>query len=206
MRSLLEAGIKATHFHSEVGEDVFEIPTGPLRAVEAVDALIFSKEAVQTIAQRHGFKATCFPKPVLKPSHTAIGGHVHFSIDNATAEVADSFLAGVLENMPATCAFSMPNFDSYHRLGGARGTTGTWVGWGTEDKDVAIRKISNRTGYWEIRCADQTSNMYYTLAAWITAGSAGVKQKKALRWKDPPSKNPFLFHRSLSSFLAVSSL
>jgi glutamine synthetase len=57
-------------------------------------------------------------------------------------------------NLPALCAFSMPNFDSYHRLRGFRGTVGTWVGWGTEDKNVAIRKISERTGYWEIRCAD----------------------------------------------------
>ena len=191
MRSLLKAGIEATHFHSEGGKGMFEIPTGPLRAIEAVDALIYSKEAVQTIAKRHGFTATCYPKPTASPSPSpiAIGGHVHFSIDNASPKMADSFLAGILNVLPALCAFSMASFDSYERLGGSRGTIGTWVGWGTEDKDVAIRKIGGRVGYWEIRCADQTANMYYTLAAWITAGCSGVAEQKKLRWKDPPGIN-----------------
>ena len=197
MRSLLKAGIKATHFHSELGKGMFEIPTGPLRAMDAIDALVYTKEAIQTVAKRHGFLASCYPKPMLKPSTLAVGAHVHFSIDDATKEVADCFLAGILGMMPATCAFSMPCFDSYHRLGGSRGTVGTWVGWGTEDKDVAIRQISGRTGYWEIRCADQTANMYYTLAAWITAGCSGIRQKKVLKWKDPPCKDrSFLYARS----------
>jgi glutamine synthetase len=189
IQALLNAGIKATHFHSELGHGMFEIPTGPLRPIEAVDALVFCKDAVQTIAHKHGFTATCFPKPEMSPSHVAVGGHTHFSIDGATQKIADSFLAGILDNLPALCAFSMPNFDSYHRIGGYRGTIGSWVGWGTEDKDVAIRKISGRTGYWEIRTADQMANMYYTLAAWITAGCDGVKKQKELRWKDPPSND-----------------
>jgi glutamine synthetase len=33
------------------------------------------------------------------------------------------------------------------------------------------------------------ANMYYTLAAWITAGCQGVKKQTHLRWKDPPSKS-----------------
>ena len=187
MRALLKAGITATHFHTEIGKGMFEIPTGPLRAIEAVDALVYSKEAVQTIAKRHGFTATCYPKPLPAPSAVAVGGHVHLSIDGAQRHIADHFLAGILDVLPALCAFNMAGFDSYHRLGGFRGTIGSWVGWGTEDKDVAIRKISEREGYWEIRCADQTANMYYTLAAWISAGCVGIKQQKPLRWKDPPS-------------------
>ncbi|KAM0301636.1 hypothetical protein ACHAO8_011622 [Botrytis cinerea] len=187
IRCLLNSGIEATHFHSEVGYGMFEIPTGPLRPIEAVDNLVYCKEAIQTISLKHGFKATFFPKPVLSPSQTAVGAHVHFSIDDATQEVADNFLAGILENLPALCAFSMPNYDSYHRLGGHRGTIGTWVGWGQEDKDVAVRKISGRTGYWEIRCADQMANMFYVLSAWITAGTWGVRNKIPLRWKSPQS-------------------
>jgi glutamine synthetase len=93
----------------------------------------------------------------------------------------------------------MPNFDSYHRLGGFRGTIGTWVGWGEEDKDVAVRKISGRTGYWEIRCADQMANMFYVLAAWITAGCSGVKNETTLRWKDPSSK----YYLVLKAFLII---
>ena len=187
MRSLQKSGIKATHYHSELGRGIFEIPTGPLRAMDAVDALLYTKETIQTIAKRHGFVATCYPKPALNPSALAVGAHVHFSIDNTTKQTADNFLAGILTNMPAICAFSMPSFDSYHRLGGYRGTIGTWVGWGTEDKDVAIRQISGRLGYWKIRCADQTAIMYYTLAAWITAGCSEIREKTVLKWKDPPS-------------------
>ncbi|KAF7861356.1 hypothetical protein EAF04_007921 [Stromatinia cepivora] len=140
---------------------------------------------MQTIALKNGFRATVFPKPIIS-SPTAVGAHFHFSIDNATQKVADNFLAGILEHLPALCAFSMPNFDSCHRIG-HRGTTGTWVGWGEEDKDTAIRKISGRTGYWEMRCADQMANMFYVLAAWITAGFWGVRNKSPLKWKSPKS-------------------
>ncbi|KAF5876822.1 putative glutamine catalytic protein [Botrytis fragariae] len=187
IRCLLNSGIEATHFHSEVGHGMFEIPTGPLRPIEAIDTLVYCKEAIQTISLKHGFKATFFPKPVLSPSQIAVGAHVHFSIDNTTQEIADNFLAGILDNLPALCGFSMPNHDSYHRLGGHRGTIGTWVGWGEEDKDIAVRKISGRIGYWEIRCADQMANMFYVLSAWITAGTWGVRNKLLLKWKNPQS-------------------
>ena len=59
---------------------------------------------------------------------------------------------------------------------------------GTENKDLAVRKIRNRIGYWEIRCADFTANMYLVLGAWITAGSLGVREKSQLWWKDLQSE------------------
>jgi glutamine synthetase len=81
IQALLKAGIKATHFHTEHGRGMFEIPTGPLRPLDAVNALAL-KDAVHTIAQKHGFTATCFPKSGPGPSCVAVGTHTRFSIDN----------------------------------------------------------------------------------------------------------------------------
>lgn len=116
------------------------------------------------------------------------GLHAHFSIIDAQPATSDAFLAGILARIPALCAFGLASFDSYARLGDMRGTMGTRVAWGTEQKDLAIRKIKDRTVYWEIRCIDATANMYLTIAAFITAGCRGVREKEPLRWKDQPGR------------------
>jgi glutamine synthetase len=179
---LLDSGIKLLVFHSEGGKGLYEFVTAPLGVMEAVDEQIYLRQAIQTISRQHGFKATMYPAPFGDGSTN--GAHCHFSINDPSAEVADHFLAGFLERLPALCAFGLPVHDSYHRVSEMKGQAGKYVAWGMENKDLPVRGILGRIGYWEFRCADFSANTYLQLAAWITAGRLGVQERVKLRWKD----------------------
>lgn len=169
------AGIKTYHFHAEA-IDQLEIALEPLPPIEAIDALMYTQEALRTIALRHGLKATTSPKPVLNGPRN--GCHMHISLNNS--ELADSFLAGILHKLRPLCAFGMPNWDSYARHG--PDMAGTWVGYGTENRDLPIRKISE--SHWEIRIVDATANLYLFLAILLAAAFQAVDNKRELEWKD----------------------
>jgi glutamine synthetase len=182
---LLDRGIPLWRFLSEGGKGLFELVTGPLPVLEAIDQQLYIRQAIQTIASQHGYHATLYPAP-FGPNTSTSGAHCHLSLNRS--DIADHFLAGILDQIPALCAFSMPISDSYSRVSEFRGQTGKWVTWGTENKDVPIRAISGREAYWELRFADFSANPYLQLGAWITAGHLGVKDKRQLRWKDCKGK------------------
>jgi glutamine synthetase len=74
----------------------------------------------------------------------------------------------------------LADYDSYFRIG-VEGTC-SWIGYGTENRDLPVRKISDR--HWELRCVDATAKMYMFLAALLSAGSHGTDKVQALTWKD----------------------
>ncbi|KAL2435008.1 Protein fluG [Exophiala dermatitidis] len=171
-------GITVCQFHTESSQGMFEIVTGPLPPREAVDALVFATETIKATFLTHGYKATFFPKS--GSGHT--GQHLHLSVKNPKPHHETQFLAGLLAHLPAVCAFTMPNPDSYGRVEDLAGATGTWVSWATELRDVPIRKID--ATYWEIRCADGTANMYLGLAAVLHAGQLGLENSLELTIQD----------------------
>ena len=61
----------------------YEVITGPLPPLEAADALVFTRETIYNVANKHGFKATfsprlhldsCEPSPVPR-SHATLTFH-----------------------------------------------------------------------------------------------------------------------------------
>lgn len=177
--NLESSGVMVQQYHTEGAQGMFEIVTGPLSPLEAVDALLRTQETIKAICSRNNVTATMFPKPTERPNN--VGQHIHFSV--APTDGEDHFLAGVLENLPAICAISMPSYDSYARVKDFSGTVGTWVSWGLQLRDVPIRKIE--TGHWEYRPADATANMYLVLSAILGSGIWGQKSKRSLTWSDP---------------------
>lgn len=79
--------------------------------------------------------------PSPSAEHHGIGTHFHIPIAPPTQSGADCFLAGILENLPALCAFSLPLEEIYRRVDDKRSEAGAWVAWGTQNRDVPIRKI-----------------------------------------------------------------
>jgi len=119
-------------------------------------------------------------------THPGIGTHIHISIDGDES-TRDSFLAGIMTRLPALCAFSLPTEDSYERVNGEESEAGLYVAWGTQNRDVPIRKVT--AGHWELRCCDGTANMYLVLAAYIASGLHGVETGITL-WLKDCSGNP----------------
>lgn len=172
------AGIQVYKFHTE-GIDHFEIALSPNGVIAAVDALAHTHETIQAIAVRNELKATFAVRPTFSGASNAHNGsHVHLSLNPGPD--ASAFLAGILFKIPTLCVIGMANFDSYIRIGSDG--TGEWIGYGTENRDLPIRLISDN--HWEIRCADATANMYIFLASILSAGSVGIYRSKPLVWKD----------------------
>ncbi|KAI9700146.1 MAG: hypothetical protein M1820_006928 [Bogoriella megaspora] len=184
VKALQRSEIEVQQFHAEPGRHMYEIATGPLSALEALDTWTQTLEIVKRTARDHGLQATFLPKPF--STLYCLGQHVHLSIHSSgvstavCGQIEEHFLAGILHRLPLLCNFGMPSQDSYRRF--EPFALAPWVSWGTENRDAAIRKM--KKGHWELRTVDATANLYLVVATFIAAGLLGVREKQHLRWKD----------------------
>ena len=170
------SNITVYHFHTESAPQI-ELALMPLPPMEAIDCLLQTQETIKHIGIQHGLKAAMLPKPLLDQNCFS-SAHMHLSMLPSDGE--EQFLAGLLKYLPQLCLFGMASHDSYLRIG--KGTTGTWIGWGTENRDVPIRKIEKAR--WELRIVDATANYYLFLATAIAVGRQGQKEDYRLQQRD----------------------
>lgn len=173
------SGISVLQFHPEGTKGMFEISTGPLPIVQAVDTWVYTRETIKTMFFKNNIIATLHPSPTTE--HHGIGAHFHVSIAGSEA-TGNGFLAGILSRLPALCAFALPLETSYRRVNDFKSECGAWVAWGTQNRDVPIRKVQPRR--WEVRCCDGAANMYLAVAAFMAAGIHGARTGSPLVWKD----------------------
>lgn len=99
------------------------------------------------------------------------------------SDLENSFLAGVVDDITALSAITMPIPASYERVVDGALTGGTYVAWGTENRECPIR-LSNATSpssrNFEMRFIDGTANPYLVVASFIGLGYAGIKSKREL--------------------------
>lgn len=195
--ALSAAGITVQQFHSESGPGQYEIVLAPLPAIDAIHTLYQARQIVQHVAEASDLRATFHPCPI---PGTGNASHAHISLNDTrlVSEVSDgrtevemyglemSFWAGVLEHLEAICVFGMPEAESYERVVEDHWTGGVWVAWGTQNREVPLRRIGGTTGSkrWEVRCVDGCANMYLAMAAIVAAGYEGLQEKKDMRFRD----------------------
>jgi glutamine synthetase len=153
-----------------------EIPLGPLPALQAIDQLVHAREVVTYIAGINGYRATFHPRP--NPAGAASGMHLHSSFEPASKQGA--FYAGVLQELPSICAFSLGGLHSYDRVVDGAWSGGTWCAWGHQNRDAALRRIDESDAHWELKAFDGLANPYLAVAAYLTAGRMGVEQNMHL--------------------------
>jgi len=155
----------------------------PPPPLEAVDTLLHAREIIRTVADSYGVHATLHPKPF--PSELGTASHVHISLQPPPDSSEDYYLpfyAGVLKSLPAIIAISYSNPASYERVVAGFWAGGSWITWGTQNREVPLRKVDG--SHWEIKCIDGLANPYLVLAAIITAGTHGFEAKEKMIWKD----------------------
>ena len=177
VHQLLDSGVNVEAMQTEGRYGQYELSLGPRAPMEAVDELILVHDTLKTIFARHDLVVTMSPKPI-HGRRQAAGQHTHVSISRPEAEC--EFLAGILHRLPALCAVCLPYDQSYERV--QPYLAGNTVAWGTENREVPVRKI--RPGHWEIRCVDATANMYLALATILGSGLLGLEKQQPLRWPD----------------------
>ena len=150
------------------------------------------RETIRGVAAQHGLVASLAPKPW--PGGAGNGGHIHFSLwdrdrnrfhDASAADLlsreARSFLAGVLEHLPALCGLTAPSFNSYQRIV-PQYWAGAFTCWGHDNREAPIRVPSVFSGMEEastnaeLKAADASANPYLAVGGLIAAGLDGVER------------------------------
>ncbi|CAK1359533.1 unnamed protein product [Cercospora beticola] len=183
--ALANIGVEIEQFHSEAGAGQYEFILPPLPPIEAVDTLIQAKQCIQQTAALHGHRATCHSN-----AFPGIGtaAHAHISLNSNTLSSAElkasseSFAAAILQHLPAICALTMPQSVSYNRVADDSWTGGTWVAWGTNNRETPLRRVNDTR--WEVRCLDGFANMYLALSALLSAGLYGMESESRLELQD----------------------
>ena len=155
------------------------------------DRHLFFKYMVQSIAEKHGLRATFMPKPFA--NLTGNGCHSHVSLwradKNLFVDDADElglsqlgyrFIAGILENAEAITAVTNPTVNSYKRINASVTKSGaTW------SPNTITYSGNNRThliripelGRFEFRLPDGAANPYLLQAVMLAGGLDGIMRK-----------------------------
>lgn len=178
--------IEASHHECAAGQH--EIDFKYADALTAADNIMTFKLAVKALACKDGLHATFMPKPLFGVAGN--GMHINMSLfrdgknsfyDEAgvhkLSPTAYSFIAGILEHVPAICALSNPLVNSYKRLVPGYEAP-CYISWSTGNRSALVRVPAPRgTGTrLELRNPDPSCNPYLTLAACLAAGLDGIKR------------------------------
>jgi glutamine synthetase len=150
--------------------------------VPAIDTLLSARQTIAQIAHTYGLRATYHPQP-LPGTGTAAHAHISLSCTPSTPEWLEvTFFGSILNRLTALCAFTLPESVSYLRVVDDSWTGGTWVAWGTQNRETPLRRVE--TGRWELRCLDGMANTYLALAAVLGAGLLGLRRGVPVRMRD----------------------
>ena len=183
VRRLADVGIDVEQLHAESANGQFELILPHQPPVQAVDTLLHTREILSALATEAGFRVTLHPKPF--PHACGTAAHAHLSICSPRGSergVYEPFYAGVLGHLRDLVAFAYSSPASYERRADGCWAGGTWVSWGTQNREAALRKIEG--SHWEIKTLDGIANPYLALGAVLSAGTHGVLAGEALVWGD----------------------
>ncbi|KAF4998628.1 hypothetical protein FGRMN_2954 [Fusarium graminum] len=166
--ALMEAGVGVEQCVKEYGVSAYEIALSPLPPVEAIDAYVYATELIKNVSFKHGLVATFYPTPYDGDMGQRNGEHIHISATSTNESWdPDTAMAGILSHIPALTALGMAQVDSYERIGIGKMGAGGLVGWGGNNRDMPVRRVTEN--HWEIRVNDGTSNPYAMVAGIIGA-------------------------------------
>ncbi len=190
--ALEQMGLEIEMSHHEVAPGQHEIDFKYGNALAIADSVMTYKDAVKTIAMKHGLFASFMPKPIAGINGS--GMHVHQSLwrEGETAfydekdeyqlsSTAMHFIAGQLHHARALAGVVAPTVNSYKRLVPGFEAP-VYACWGKTNRSALIRvprpargkKSSVRC---ELRCPDPSCNPYLAFAAMLEAGMDGVEKK-----------------------------
>ncbi|KJA26973.1 hypothetical protein HYPSUDRAFT_132498 [Hypholoma sublateritium FD-334 SS-4] len=194
--ALGQAGIEVQMYHAEAAPGQYEVVTGPLPPLQAADALVHTRETIYNVASRHGLRATLAPRVFLDNCGSAAHAHISVHAPGASAQpsahtnlsaLEASFLAGLLQHLPHVALLLLPTAASYARVLDGVWSGGTYVCWGTDNREAPVRLCnapSPAARNFELKTLDGTANPYLALAGVLGAGLAGVLQGQKLTMKD----------------------
>jgi glutamine synthetase len=220
--ALDEQALGLEQYYSELGHGQHEISTPHAPALRAADEQLLVRETIRGVAARHGLVASLAPKPW--PDNAGNGCHIHFSlwdaegsrnrfhdgaaVDGLSAD-ARSFVAGVLEHLPALCGLTAPSFNSYRRIV-PQYWAGAFVCWGHDNREAPVRVPSLFWGLEEastnveLKAADASSNPWLAVGGLIAAGLDGLE--RGLEPPEPVEVDPATLEEEERERLGIATM
>ena len=153
-----------------------------------------TREVIYNVAAKHGLRATFAPRLFMTSAGNA--AHTHISVHSGRVKkgvqlssVEKSFLAGVMAHLPSLPALTLPIPASYKRVSDGVWSGGTYVCWGTENREAPVRltnSASPSSRRFEMRFVDGTANPHLVLAGILGAGYLGIQSNLELTISDCP--------------------
>lgn len=214
--ALEEMGFEIEASHHEVAPGQHEIDFKYEDGLTTADNVMTFKLVVKTIAQRHGLHATFMPKPIFGINGS--GMHTHQSLfqngknafydpnDNMQlSQAAYNYIGGILKNMRSIAAITNPTVNSYKRLVPGYEAP-VYLAWSGRNRSPLVRipAVRGNATRLELRCPDPTCNPYLALAAMLTAGLDGIKNK--VTPPPPTDRNIFAMTAKEREELGIGSL
>ena len=185
-------------------------------ALTTADRFIFFKMMANQVARKHGAIVTFMAKPF--SDRTGSGAHIHFHLaDKKTgenlfedendprgfglSELAYQFIGGVAKHAPALCAITSPTTNCFKRLQMGPGLyssrsgftwTPAFISYGDNNRTQMLRICG--PGHIEDRTVSAAFNPYLGLAAYLSAGLSGIKEK--INPGEPNLDNMYALRRS----------
>jgi glutamine synthetase len=216
LATLRAQDIAVEQFHPEYADGQLELSVEHNDPVGAADDVALVRHTIRRISHLHGWRASF--APTITPDTVGSGAHLHLSVVDQFSggsgpfglpPVGESFLAGVLRELPALVAIGAGNPASFLRAAPSR-WAGVWQAWGRETRETAIRFITGVTGTGaasanaEVKCFDATANPYLVVGAVLAAGLAGVDD--GLRLPPPVTGDPATMADSTRAAAGVARL
>ena len=187
--TLEDMGFEIEASHHEVAPAQHEIDFKYDEALKTADNIMTFKQAVKTIAKRHGLFASFMPKP--KYGINGSGMHINMSLSkngsNIFCDESDSlglskeayyFIGGIIKHMKGITALTNPLVNSYKRLVPGYEAP-IYIAWSATNRSPLIRIPSSRGAGTrvELRCPDPAANPYLALAVCLAAGLDGIRNE-----------------------------
>ncbi|MDX3093809.1 glutamine synthetase family protein [Streptomyces sp. ME01-24h] len=184
--------VEVLQVHPEYAPGQFEVSTAPADPVRAADEVVLVRETVRAVSAAHDLRASFAPAVVA--GQVGNGCHLHLSLREhgrnlhrdrtapyGLAPAASTFLAGVLDALPALCAIGAPSPASYLRLAPSR-WAGAYRCWGVENREAALRLVPGEAddpdgGHAELKPFDAAANPYLLAGSVIAAGLAAARDE-----------------------------
>lgn len=202
--ALDQQGLQPRQYYPGLGPSQQELSMHHAPLLEAADRQIAVRETVRAIALQHGLVASFSPLPF--PDQAGNGCHVHLSLwtgdrnamfdaeaDLGLSQLGRSFIAGVLQHLPALLALICPSVNSYMRLAPNRWSS-AYTCWGPDNREAAVRVASPFSGRVEattnieVKAVDGSANPYLALGGIVAAGMDGIE--RGLDPGEPLTVNP----------------
>ncbi len=207
---LEEMGLKPETSHHEQGPGQNEIDFKFSDALSCADNLLTFKSVIKAIAARNGLFASFMPKPIMGQSGNGLHANISLSQngfnifknkDGEHSNIAESFIAGILEKTPEITLFLNPTANSYERFGEFEAPK--YVSWSHQNRSQLVRipaAIGEKVRM-ELRSPDPTVNPYLAFALIIGAGLDGIEKALPL----PPAVDVDLYNadESITKGLAL---